>query len=298
MVLEEHDLAPDGSFAVVVRRIVERNRYLSHLWLVPLDGGPSLARGASRPAPSATPVRGSRRTAGGSRSSAGCPTTLAPSTGSASSTLDRASARPWAVSRPHHEVSVAEWSPDGGRLAFTAAVDPPRFIVGPAAAPGEAPLARVIRRIDWRFDEEGFLDRWSHLFVVEASRGAAPRQLTEGDWGVGRIAWHPDGSTIAFAADRRADADLNPGGSIWIADAGDAPGICGARDCSSRSPAGRAPPRGRRMAAGWPSPASTSRTRPTRSARPSSSDRPTVVARRSPWIRTSTARSATGSTRT
>ena len=37
VVLEEHDVAPDGSFAVVVRRAVERNGYVSHLWLVPLD---------------------------------------------------------------------------------------------------------------------------------------------------------------------------------------------------------------------------------------------------------------------
>ena len=38
VVLEEHDVAPDGSFAVVVRRTVERNGYVSHLWLVPLGG--------------------------------------------------------------------------------------------------------------------------------------------------------------------------------------------------------------------------------------------------------------------
>src|SRR5262245_56285537 len=36
VVLEEHDLAPDGSFAIVVRRSVQRNGYVSHLWLVPL----------------------------------------------------------------------------------------------------------------------------------------------------------------------------------------------------------------------------------------------------------------------
>ena len=38
VVLEEHDLAPDGSFAVISRRAVEGDDYVSHLWLVPLDG--------------------------------------------------------------------------------------------------------------------------------------------------------------------------------------------------------------------------------------------------------------------
>jgi dipeptidyl aminopeptidase/acylaminoacyl peptidase len=222
VVLEEHDLAPEGEFAVVVRRIVERNRYLSHLWLVPL-GGRRIARprrltsGAvrdSRPriSPDGRRVAFLRRLPDDPRSVNRLRVLE----------LDRTSARPWAVSRPHHEVSVAEWSQDGGRLAFTAAVDPPRFIVGPAAPLGEAPLARVIRRIDWRFDEEGVVDRWSHLFVVDAARSAMPCQLTDGDWGVGRIAWHPDGSTIAFDADRGPDADLYPGGSIWAVDASEA----------------------------------------------------------------------------
>ena len=35
VVLEEHDLAPDGSFAIVTRRHVEGEEYVSHLWLVP-----------------------------------------------------------------------------------------------------------------------------------------------------------------------------------------------------------------------------------------------------------------------
>ena len=41
VVLEEHDLAPDGSFAVVSRRVVEGEDYTSSLWLVPVprDGG-------------------------------------------------------------------------------------------------------------------------------------------------------------------------------------------------------------------------------------------------------------------
>src|SRR6185436_13919597 len=98
--------------------------------------------------------------------------------------------------------------------------------VGPERR-GETPLARVIRRLDYRYDESGFLDRWAHLFVVGSTGSADARQLTEGDFGVAGISWHPDGRTIAFAADRKLDADLRPGTSIWAADAGDAGAAAG-----------------------------------------------------------------------
>src|ERR1019366_6867516 len=47
IVLEELDVAPDGRFAVVVRRAVDRaDRYVSHLWLLPLAKG--AGRGVAR----------------------------------------------------------------------------------------------------------------------------------------------------------------------------------------------------------------------------------------------------------
>ena len=45
-----------------------------------------------------------------------------------------------------------------------------------------------------------------------------PRQVTSGDWGVSDIAWHPDGRSIAFTADRGPDADLRPRTTIWAVD--------------------------------------------------------------------------------
>ena len=109
------------------------------------------------------------------------------------------------------------------RLAFTAEVDPPRFLVGPrtpsvvastATAEGrgrrDADRARRITRIDWRWDEEGHLDRWAHLFVVDAPGGpAAPGDRRR----LGRQPTSPGSRTagpIAFAADRGPEADLRP----------------------------------------------------------------------------------------
>ncbi|MFL5685558.1 MAG: S9 family peptidase, partial [Chloroflexota bacterium] len=89
---------------------------------------------------------------------------------------------------------------------------------GPAkGANAEAPLARHITRTDWRWDEEGHRDRWSHVFVLDTVRGR-PRQVTRGDWGVSDIAWHPDGRTLTFSSDRGPEPDLHPRPSIWAID--------------------------------------------------------------------------------
>jgi Tol biopolymer transport system component len=39
VVVEEHDVSPDGAFAVVVRRFVQRNGYASELWFLPFRDG-------------------------------------------------------------------------------------------------------------------------------------------------------------------------------------------------------------------------------------------------------------------
>lgn len=223
VVLEEHDLAPDGSFAIVVRRVVDGNRYLSHLWLVPFD--PRRAIAAPRRLTDG-PVRDSRprvspdgRRVAFRRRSVGDPREVGQLL-----VLDLAGGNPWPVRTFGLEVSEAEWSPAGDRLAFTADADPPRFLVGPAPAGDDSPLARRITRIDWRYDEVGHVDRWAHLFVVAAREGARARRLTRGDFGVAGIAWHPDGRSVAFAADRGPEADLRPRTSIWSVGTGRAPG--------------------------------------------------------------------------
>ncbi len=83
----------------------------------------------------------------------------------------------------------------------------PRFVVGPKRA-GVEPVARHMTRTDWRNDDTGLVGRRSHLWVVEAQRGAAPRQLTSGDFDVSGPAWSPDGRWIAFEADREPDWNI------------------------------------------------------------------------------------------
>ena len=136
---------------------------------------------------------------------------------------------------------MAGWASSPGRRTGPASRSPRRSTrrggsSGRSPASGstdkDSPRARRIDRIDWRWDEEGHLDRWSHLWVVDLERGAMPRQVTSGDWGVSDIAWHPDGRTVVFASDRGPHADLAPRSTIWAVDV-DAPGDAG--DRASRS---------------------------------------------------------------
>jgi dipeptidyl aminopeptidase/acylaminoacyl peptidase len=228
VVLEELDLSIDGRLAVVVRRSVQGNGYVSHLYAVPLDKrGVGTAR---------------RLTEGAVRDTSPrlCPdgASLAflrrdPLDDDASTELAVMTLRTGAIrvyrSARHGAITELAWSPDGQRLAYVAEVDPPRFLVGrvpPAGATAKhkqatqaAPLARRIARSDWRSDGVGVNDRHTHLFVVEgAGARARPRQVTRGDYSVQDLAWHPDGRVLAFSSDRGAGADIRPRRTIWAID--------------------------------------------------------------------------------
>jgi len=239
--IEELDLSSDGRTAVVIRRQARGLHYVSHLFAVALDRGRAarprrLSDGMIRDArPSISP---DGRTIAFTRSDPAGDGPCRLVTMSIDGGTPRI--RP---NRGHGAVGEVAWSPDGRRIAFTATVDPPRFLVGPTdavdrqarsgAQQGElgsaatyraSPRARRMERTDWRGDGEGFRDRWSHLFVVDVAPRAAAIQVTRGDWGVSHITWHPDGRTIAFTADRGPEPDLRPRTTIWAVDVGDAGG--------------------------------------------------------------------------
>src|SRR4029079_18170483 len=232
VVLDEHDMSADGRFAAVVRRFVVRDRYRSHLWLVPLAGRGRAIQLTSGPVRDTGPrlapdgcARAFRRSAAAAPGRKHRGTTEDPQESIARLRVlplapdGAASGSPWAVRTPRdRSVGEVAWSPDGTRLALTIEVDPPRFLVGPKPTGDDAPTARRITRIDWQWDEEGTVDRWSHLHVVDVRPGAAPRQVTSGDWGVSGIAWSPDSHTVAFTSDRRPEADTRPRPSIWSVD--------------------------------------------------------------------------------
>jgi len=104
------------------------------------------------------------------------------------------------------------WSPDGKRLAFAMQVpEKDGFEISLPKRPKGAKWAEdatVITRLNYRRDRQGYRPSgYRHLFVLDATEGGTPRQVTSGDFDHGEPDWTADGTQLVFAGLREADAD-------------------------------------------------------------------------------------------
>lgn len=118
------------------------------------------------------------------------------------------------------------WAPDGKSIAFTMRVPDDGLKLGQAPAKPEgakwADGLEVIDRVTYRFDDAGYIKPgFDHVFLISAE-GGAPRQLTFGKFDDGApLSWTPDGRSIVFSANRRADWEREANDSeVWALDVG------------------------------------------------------------------------------
>ncbi|HEV2035946.1 MAG TPA: prolyl oligopeptidase family serine peptidase [Candidatus Dormibacteraeota bacterium] len=119
----------------------------------------------------------------------------------------------------------AAWSPDGSLIAFIGLVvgDPDAVVDDPRPPEGKEqvrrpPVARVVRRLDYKHDGQGYIDgRYHHVFVVPAGGGDAT-QVTGGAWDVAGFDWSPDGTKLVVSGNAEPGSDLQRGLNLYLVD--------------------------------------------------------------------------------
>ncbi|HYJ12404.1 MAG TPA: hypothetical protein VEW66_02355, partial [Thermomicrobiales bacterium] len=100
------------------------------------------------------------------------------------------------------------WSPDGTQLAFVAK-DAPTADEMDDAPSTVGPIAdeRVIHSVAYRFDGQGFLEQFGHIWTLNLLSNDAT-QITFGPANDGSPTWSPDGRALAFVSNRSSEREL------------------------------------------------------------------------------------------
>ena len=112
--------------------------------------------------------------------------------------------------------SAIAWSPDSKKLALLVPDPDPDDPNPDADAKDKKPKPRVITRLQFMRDGEGYLNdvkRHIHVFDIATKNDV---QLTTDKFDDGAPAWAPDGSLIAFSANRTDNPDANDNTDIFV----------------------------------------------------------------------------------
>ncbi len=222
-------LAPDGAaIAFTVQAVApKRDGYRSSIWLAPADPGAGEPRQVTR---------GGRHDHGARFAPDG--RTLAFISDRASTDdaaagasadepgqihlLDLAGGEARRLTSLPRGVDSFEWAPDGRSiLAWSgsrSADDEGRRRRDGDPEQGPESDYHYIDRLTYLFNGRGYVYHLrARLWLIDVATGAAKR-LTDGPTDDGHGAWSPDGSRIAFSANRRRDADLVDRSDVFVLD--------------------------------------------------------------------------------
>jgi acylaminoacyl-peptidase len=126
-------------------------------------------------------------------------------------------------------IEAFEWSPDGTRMVVVSASHEPTRDeddrargISRATRGGDPPDSdyRFIDRLEYMLNGKGFMhDRVSQLWLVDVATGTASRLTTAaGLMPEGEPAWSPDGTRIAFIANRRRNGDIIRSRDLHVVD--------------------------------------------------------------------------------
>jgi len=204
------EISPDGRQIIFTRTWVDKvkDQYRSNLWIVDVDGSRvrELTSGARNDSSPAWSPDGKRVAFLSDRDGTNQLHVM------------------WLDTREIAQLTHLEqapngikWSPEGKQIAFTSFVpdsDPILSIKLPERPRGAewARPAVVVDRLSWAADGRGPLPRGhTHVFVIDATLGGTPRQVTGGKYnhggGQGGFDWSADGKTIFVSGVRKPEAE-------------------------------------------------------------------------------------------
>ena len=183
---------------------MEKNTYRGEIWTVPTDGcrparkftGGAWNDGEPRWSPDGTKIAFVSN-----RQDEQAQIFLIPADGGEASALTKL--EPGAI----HGL---RWSPGGTKIAFLYRATPPAYTKKAIEERKEKGLSsppRVHTHLFYRLDGFGYFDgSYWQVYVADAQTGET-KALTSGEFSCGDVCWAPDGLTLAFLSDRRADWD-------------------------------------------------------------------------------------------
>lgn len=212
--VSDAQISPDGGDVLFTYTVedIEENKRSSHIWKVRADGGEpkqyTFSKGSdSQPRWSPDGCRilfVSSRESEGDKEEEGKKKTPKPQIW----VLDADGGEARRLTSIKSGVQGPRWFPDGSSVLFTSSV-----FKGEGEEDGDV---KIIRRIKYRFDAQGYFPgKWKHVFSVP-SGGGEVKQLTDGEYDVESATASPDGGNVAFVANMGEHPDTSFFRDIYV----------------------------------------------------------------------------------